>query len=341
MAPQIDWKNLGFAYMDTGSYVSVAYRDGQWGRVEVCSSPYLQLHVASTCLHYGQACFEGLKVFSRKDGTMAAFRPEENARRMIESADRLVMKAPPVELFMEAVSAAVKNNRDYVPPYGTGASLYVRPLLIGTSPRVGVRPSEEYLFIVLVMPVGPYYKDGFFPVNALVQQDYDRAAPRGVGHVKAAGNYAVAMYADLEAKKKGYPISLYPDAATQTYVDEFGTSNFFGITPDQCYVTPDSQSILPSITNQSLIAVAGDFGLGVERRQVLLDRLDQFAEVGACGTAAVITPIYSITWRDRVFTFGSKDTAGETLTRLYREIQGIQYGEIEDRYGWMVPVGEE
>ncbi|MBD3392060.1 MAG: branched-chain amino acid aminotransferase [Chitinivibrionales bacterium] len=334
----IDWKNLGFQYMDTGTYVAAAFCGGKWQALETRSDPLMKLHVAATCLHYGQACFEGLKAFCRKDGTVAMFRPEENAARLSASARRLVMEPVPAELFVEACTQAVRLNRDYVPPYGTGATLYLRPLLIGTTPRVGLKAAEEYLFAVLAMPVGPYYKDGFYPVKAYVQESYDRAAPQGVGNIKAAGNYAAGLLGDMEGKKLGYPICLYLDSGSHRFVDEFGTSNFLGITGDGRYVTPDSHSVLPSITNKSLQQIAKDFGLTVERRQIPITDLELFTEVGACGTAAVITPIYSITRADKVYTFGSEKEAGKTLTRLYNEIQGIQFGDIEDRHGWMVAV---
>lgn len=338
MTPKIDWKELGFAYMQTDAHVVCEYRDGRWGEIEVRTDPHVNLHIAATCLHYGQSCFEGLKAFGRKDGSVAMFRPAENARRMADTAHRLVMEAPPVELFVEACGRAVKLNRDYVPPYGTGASLYLRPFLIGSSPHIGVHASEEYIFMVLVSPMGPYYKNGFYPVKAYIQENYDRAAPRGVGHVKAGGNYAAGMMGDMEGKSRGFPISLYLDSAEHTYIDEFGTSNFFAITPDRRYVTPDSRSILPSVTNKSLQQIASDMGLTVERRRVAVTELSGFSEVGACGTAVVITPVYSVLHGEKLYTFGSENRAGDTLTRLYQEIQGIQYGDIADRHGWMVPV---
>lgn len=338
MAPHIDWKNLGFSYLQTDRFVKVEYAGGSWGPVEVCSDFSLNLHVAATCLHYGQACFEGLKAFSRKDGSTALFRPQENAKRLQASAERLLMEPPPLELFMEAVRKAVLLNKSWVPPYGTGASLYIRPLLIGTAPRVGVNPADTYSLIILAMPVGPYYKDGFFPVKARIQDTYDRAAPRGVGNVKAAGNYAAGMKADIATKKEGFSISLYLDAAQHRFIDEFGTSNFFAITHDGSYVTPQSLSILPSITNNSLQTLAQDFGMTVDIRQVAVEELGGFAEVGACGTAAIITPVYSVTYGDTIYTFGEQGRAGQTLTRLYNEIQGIQYGEIDDNHSWMEPI---
>lgn len=337
-APQLDWKNLSFQYLPTDGFVQCDFADGKWGPLQVKREPYLPMHIAANCLHYGQAVFEGLKAFSTKDGKVVLFRPDRNADRLAGSADRLCMAAPSRELFIEACRKAVAANRDYVPPYGTGASMYLRPLLIGTEPTIGIKPSSTYSFIVMVTPVGPYYKDGFHPVEAVVTRDYDRAAPKGTGQAKMAGNYAASLKPGLEAKKKGYPIVLFSDPKENKYVDEFGTSNFIGITAAGEYKTPDSPSILESITNESLQVLAKDMGLKVVRGPIALDSLDQFAEVGACGTAAVITPVGSVQNGDRKFTFGKPDKAGETLTRLYQTLQGIQYGEIPDRHGWLVQV---
>lgn len=338
MAKTIDWKNLGFQYTRTDCYLRADFANGTWSPAKVCRDPVLQLHVAATALHYGQSIFEGLKAFTRKDGSVALFRPLENARRLIASAERLVMEPLPDEIFLDACRRVVTLNRDWMPPYGTGASMYLRPLLFGSSPHVGVHPSEEYVFLMLCMPVGPYYRDGFFPVKAVVQEKYDRAAPRGVGRIKAAGNYAAGLIGDREAKEKGFAISLYLDAATRKNIDEFGTSNFIAITKDGRYVTPESPSILGSVTNKSLQQLAADSGMKVERRSVAVEELSGFAEVGACGTAAVITPVYSITHGTKVYTFGKEKEAGPTLTRLFKELQGIQYGEIPDRHNWMVNV---
>lgn len=335
MAPNIDWKNLGFKYMQTNCFIRADFKNGQWGKIQICKEAEMQIHIAATCLHYGQACFEGLKAFHQVNGDVSIFRPEQNARRMEKTAKRLLMQSVPEELFIEAVHTAVKENIDFVPPYGTGASLYIRPFLIGSSPYIGVHPSDDYIFMVLVIPAGPYYKNGFYPVKALVQEDFDRAAPRGVGNVKAAGNYASGMKGDFEGKDKGYPICLYLDSATHTLVDEFGTSNFLAITKDNKYVTPDSKSILGSITNDSLQMIAKDFGMKVEKRPIPMTELSTFSEVGACGTAAVLTPVYSITYGNKNFTYGKENEAGVTLTRLFKQIQGIQYGEIEDKHGWM------
>jgi branched-chain amino acid aminotransferase len=321
--------------MQTDCYVKAEYKNGSWGPLSLCTEPYITLHIAATCLHYGQACFEGQKAFMRKDGSIAVFRPEENAKRLIDTAKRLVMEPPPLALFLEAVDLVIQRNRDYVPPYGTGASLYLRPFLIGSSPHIGVHPSEDYVFMMLATPMGPYYKNGFFPVKAYVQEKFDRAAPHGVGNVKAAGNYAAGMMGDLEGKALGYPICLYLDSSEHNYIDEFGTSNFLAITGDGKYVTPDSTSILPSVTNKSLQQIAEDFGMPVERRKVAVAELSGFSEVGACGTAVVITPVFSIQHGDRLYTFGKENQTGPILTKLYTEIQKIQYGEIQDRHGWM------
>jgi branched-chain amino acid aminotransferase len=338
MDTTISWKELGFRYLDTGVFVRADFRHGAWSAPALATGTGINLHIAATCLHYGQSCFEGLKAFRQIGGRVACFRADRHARRMITSAERLAMAPVPEPLFLEAVRTIVGKNDAYVPPYGTGATLYVRPLLIGTGAVIGVHPSDEYAFIVFAMPVGPYYKDGMVPVHAYVQEAYDRAAPHGVGHVKAAGNYAAGLVGDIEVKEKGYPVSLYLDSATHTLIDEFGTSNFIGITRDGRYVTPKSPSILESVTNASLRTLAADLGLVVEHRPVRWDEIETFAEIGACGTAAVITPICSITRGSKTLRFGDEEKPGPTLQRLYDEIQAIRYGKIADRHGWMMPV---
>jgi branched-chain amino acid aminotransferase len=335
MSKNIDWKNLGFQYMQTNAYVYATCTNGSWSTVQQCEETHIPLHIAATCLHYGQACFEGLKAFHQKDGRVAIFRAERNAERLQHSAQRMMMEPVPQKLFLEACDTAVRINRDYVPPYGTGACLYLRPLLIGTTPRVGLNPAQDFLFIVLTVPVGPYYKNGFYPVEACVQTEYDRAAPRGVGNVKAAGNYAASLLPGHEAKEKGYSISLYLDAARHEYIDEFGTSNFFGIMNGSTYVTPESRTILPSITNESLQRIAADTGLTVSHRPIRIDELSSFDEVGACGTATVITPVSRIHYGNTVYTFGDGEHAGEISKRLYSAITRIHYGEQEDPYGWL------
>jgi len=335
---ELDWKNLGFNYLPTNVFVQSDYAEGKWSAPDIKKDPRLSLHIAANCLHYGQACFEGLKAFRTKDDRIVMFRPDRGARRLTASAKRLCMQAPPENLFIEVCKMAIRENLDFLPPYGTGASLYIRPLLIGTQPIIGVAPSETYTFLVFVTPVGPYYKDGFFPVNVLVVDDYDRAAAQGTGQAKIAGNYAASLLPGLQAKKQGYSIALYTDPVEHKFIDELGTSNFFGITSGGEYKTPDSPSILKSITNESLQVLAQEYGFKVIKGPIALEELDQFIEVGACGTAAVITPIYSITRGEKQWTFGTPNEAGKTLKKLYEHLQGVQYGEREDKYGWLVEV---
>ncbi len=334
--PNIDWKSLGFKYLDTRCHVRYVWRDGAWDAGELVDSPCLNMHIAATCLHYGQAAFEGLKAFRCKDGKVRAFRPVDNARRMAATARRTCMAEVPEAMFLEAVSRVIRANEDYVPPYGTGGSLYVRPLLIGTGAQIGVSPAQEYTFLVLVVPVGPYYKGGLQPVKAIILDDYDRAAPQGVGDVKVAGNYAASLYAHEYAKHAGYPVELYLDAKEHRYVEEFATSNFIGITRDNRYVTPDSRSILPSVTNKTLKQIAADMGLAVEVRPVPFEELPTFAEIAACGTAVVVTPVCEIVRGDTVIKVGSETGCGPTLQKLYEAVQGIQYGERPDAHGWCV-----
>jgi branched-chain amino acid aminotransferase len=334
----VNYELLGFQYLPTNGFLQADFADGAWGPLEVKTDPHLSLHIAANCLHYGQACFEGQKAFNTRDNAVVIFRPQQNARRMLLSAERLCMEAPSEAMFVEACVQAVKLNREFVPPYGSGASLYIRPLLIGTEQTIGIKPSSTYTFIVLVTPVGPYYQHGFKPVEAIIIEEYDRAAPLGTGCAKMAGNYAASLKPSNVGHEHGCSIVLFTDPREHRYVDEFSTSNFIGITPAGEYKTPDSTSILQSITNDSLQALAADMGLTVRRERIEVERLDQFSEVGACGTAAVITPVHIIHYRDRAFRFGQPDIAGEVLTRLYNELQGIQYGEAPDRYGWLTVV---
>ena len=335
---EIDWASLGFTYMDTACHVRYTWRDGAWDAGALVKEPYLNLHIAASCMHYGQAAFEGMKAFRCRDGKVRLFRPQENARRMANTARRTCMAEMPEALFLEAVGRVVAANEAYVPPYGTGGSLYVRPLLIGSGAQIGVAPANEYTFIVLVIPVGPYYKGGLKPVKALVYDDYDRAAPLGVGHVKVAGNYAASLYAHEQAKHNGYPVELYLDAREHRFVEEFATSNFIGITKDNRYVTPDSPSILPSVTNRTLMQLAKDMGMPVEVRPVPFEELASFAEIGACGTAVVVTPVCEIRRAGTVIRTGSETGCGPVLQKLYETVQGIQYGELADPYGWCVEV---
>ncbi|MDX9867713.1 MAG: branched-chain amino acid aminotransferase [Kiritimatiellia bacterium] len=334
----IDWSTLGFKYMDTRCHVRHVWRNGAWDQGELVSDPFLKMHMAASCLHYGQAAFEGLKAFRCRDGRVRVFRPEANAERLFNTARRTCMAQVPVAMFTEAVLRVVKANEDYVPPYGTGGSLYIRPLLIGSGAQIGVAPADEYTFLVMVMPVGPYYKGGLKPVRALILDDYDRAAPQGMGDVKVAGNYAASLYAHESAKHAGYPVELYLDAKTHTLVEEFATSNFIGIKPDGTYVTPDSRSVLPSVTNNTLQQIAKDLGMGVEVRPVPYEELPEFSEIAACGTAVVVTPVCEITRGEQVLRVGPPDGCGPVLQKLYDTVQGIQYGVLPDRHGWCVEV---
>ena len=334
----IDWNGLGFKYMDTRCHIRYVWRDGAWDTGELVSSPYIQMHIAASCLHYGQEAFEGMKAFRCKDGKVRVFRPESNAERMFNTARRTCMAQVPVDMFVDAVKRVVKENEDYVPPFGTGGSMYIRPLLIGTGPQIGVSPATEYTFIVMVMPVGAYYKGGLKPVRALVVDDYDRAAPHGMGDVKVGGNYAASLYAHESAKHAGYPVELYLDAKTHTMVEEFATSNFLGIKKDGTYVTPDSHSVLPSVTNNTLKQIAADQGMKVEVRPIPFEEVETFAEIAACGTAVVVTPVCEIARGDKVIKIGDPEGCGPVLQKLYNTVQGIQYGELPDTHGWCVEV---
>jgi branched-chain amino acid aminotransferase len=335
---KLDWQSLGFSYVQTRSFIHYTWTNGRWGEGVVSEQPYLNLHIAATALHYGQSCFEGLKAFACRDGQIRIFRMDENARRMDSSARRLRMPEVPEELFMDAVRTVVRENRDFVPPYGTGGSLYIRPLLFGSGARIGVQPADEYIFLVLVTPVGNYYKGGLKPVSAVIMPGYDRCAPGGLGSVKAAGNYSADLEPSQKAKQEGYPITLYLDAREHKYVDEFGTSNFIAITKDRRYVTPASPSILPSITNKTLMALAADLGLPVEKRPVAFSEVGGFAEVAACGTAVVITPVNRIVHGEQVIEVGPREGVGPVFQQLYDQVRGIQVGDLPDPHGWHFPL---
>lgn len=332
----IDWQSLGFQYMKTNFHIRYVWRDGVWSEGELVAEPYLNLHIAATALHYGQAVFEGLKAFTGKDGKVRLFRPVENARRMALSARRLCMAEPPEELFLDACRRVVAANREFVPPYGTGGSLYVRPLLIGTGPQIGVNPANEYVFLVLVTPVGAYYKGGLTPVRAVVLENYDRAAPQGVGHAKVAGNYAASLEPHKVAHERGFPVELYLDCREHRYVEEFGTSNFVAIDRQGTYVSAQSSSILASITNKGLQQIAADLGHRVEVRPVEFSEIAGFAEVAACGTAVVITPVNEIVRGDQVVRVGPREGCGPVFQEIYNRYRAIQVGEVADPYGWTV-----
>ncbi len=332
----IKWGELPFGYVKTDYNVRCYYKDGKWGELEVSSSDQISIHIAATSLHYGQESFEGLKAFRGKDGKIRLFRWNENAKRMRNSSKGIMMAELPDELFLKAVKKVIKLNERFVPPYGSGASLYLRPLLIGTGAEVGVKPANEYLFMVFVTPVGPYFKEGFKPVKMKIERDYDRAAPLGTGNIKVGGNYAASLVALDKSHKEGYASSLFLDAKEKKYIDEAGPANFFAI-KDNTYITPKSESVLPSITNMSLIDIAADMGLKVERRPIEVEELPTFEEAGACGTAAVISPIGQLDdpAKGQSYKFGNPDKAGEVCTKLYERLQGIQTGDVEDKFGWI------
>lgn len=339
MNNEIDWAGLSFGYMKTDYNVRCTYKDGHWGEIEVSDSEYMPIHIAATALHYGQEIFEGLKAFRGKDGKVRIFRLEENAKRMADSARGLLMAPIPEDLFKEMVIKAVKLNERFIPPYGSGASLYIRPLEIGTSAQVGVKPGKEYMFIVLVTPVGPYFKTGFRPTNICIMRDYDRVAPKGTGRWKVGGNYAASLGAGEKAHELGYSAVLYLDPKEKKYLDECGPANFFMI-KDGKYVTPASESILPSITNKSLQQLARDMGLEVEARHITLDELEQASEAAACGTAAVASPVGEIDDLDtgKKYILSKDGQPGPITTRLYNTLRGIQLGEIEDSHEWITIV---
>ena len=319
---EIDWANLSFGYMKTDYNVRINFRNGAWGELEVSSDEHLNLHMAATCLHYGQEAFEGLKAFRGKDGKVRIFRLEENAARLQSTCQGILMAELPTERFKEAILKVVKLNERFIPPYETGASLYIRPLLIGTSAQVGVHPANEYMFVVFVTPVGPYFKGGFSTNPYVIIREYDRAAPHGTGIYKVGGNYAASLRANKKAHDLGYSCEFYLDAKEKKYIDECGAANFFGI-KNNTYITPKSTSILPSITNKSLMQLAEDMGIKVERRPIPEEELETFEEAGACGTAAVISPIQRIDDLEngKSYVISKDGKPGPICTKLYNKLR--------------------
>jgi branched-chain amino acid aminotransferase len=334
-----DWKKLPFGYIKTDYNIRYRYKDGKWGEPEVSSSEYIDVHIAATGLHYGQEAFEGMKAYMGKDGKVRLFRWEENAKRLMLSANGIIMAPVPEELFREAIFQVIKLNMKYVPPYGTGATLYIRPLLYGSGPEVGVKPGTEFTFLVFVTPVGPYFKEGIKPVNMLICRDVDRAAPLGTGIFKVGGNYAASLRALVKAKEEGYASAIFLDAKEKKYIDECGPANFFGI-KGNTYITPKSESILDSITNKSLIDLANSIGLKTERRRVHVEELSLFEEAGACGTAAVISPIGKIFDPEKniIYEYCKDGKPGPVTMKLYNKLVAIQNGDAEDEFGWMTVV---
>lgn len=331
----IDWANLKFGYMPTDYNVRCYYRNGKWGEIEVSSSEIINIHMAATALHYGQEAFEGMKAFRCPDGKIRAFRIKDNAERLQSTCRGILMPELPTELFEAMVKKVVKLNERFVPPYESGASLYIRPLLIGTGAQVGVHPANEYLFVIFVSPVGPYFKGGFATNDYVIIREYDRAAPLGTGRYKVGGNYAASLAANKMAHDAGYASEFYLDAKEKKYIDECGAANFFGI-KDGKYITPKSSSILPSITNRSLQQLAKDLGMEVEVRPIPEEELSTFEEAGACGTAAVISPIRKIDDLEnhKSYVISKDGEPGPWSEKLYTHLRAIQYGTEPDVHGW-------
>ncbi|MEG1002441.1 branched-chain amino acid aminotransferase [Clostridium sp.] len=334
----INWEELGFDYIKTDyRYVSI-WKDGKWDDGALVEDNILSLEEGSPALHYGQQCFEGLKAYRTKDGDIQLFRPDKNAQRLNDSCARLLMPEVPEEKFIDACMQVIKANEHFVPPYGTGATLYLRPFLIGVGDNIGLKPANKFIFSVFCIPVGPYFKGGMKPVNFIIS-DYDRAAPNGTGAQKVGGNYAGSLIAQKIAKENGYADAIFLDPATHTKIEEVGSANFFGITTDNKFITPLSPSILPSITKYSLLEIARDyFDMEVSEEDVLVSDLDKFSEAGACGTAAVITPIGGIKFEDNLHVFYSEKEVGPITKKLYDTLVGIQFGDVTAPNEWIYKV---
>ena len=333
---QLDWANLGFGYITTDARYVSTYKDGAWDDGTITDNPNVVLNECAGVFQYAQTVFEGLKAYTTEDGHIVCFRPDLNASRMADSARRLEMPAFPEDKFVEAVVETVKANAAYVPPFGSGATLYIRPYMMGTNPVIGVKPADEYMFRIFTTPVGPYFKGGAKPLTIKVS-DFDRAAPNGTGHIKAGLNYAMSLHAIVTAHEEGYAENMYLDARTRTKVEETGGANFIFITKDGTLVTPKSGSILPSITRRSLMYVAEHYlNMKVEEREVLLSEVKDFAEAGLCGTAAVISPVGKIVDHGTEICLPSgMEERGPYTKKLYDTLTGIQMGRIEAPEGWI------
>ena len=335
----IDWANLGFGYIQTDYRFVSNFKDGKWDEGVLTEDPNVVINECACVLQYAQTVFEGMKAYTTSEGKIVTFRPDLNAQRMAQSAARLEMPVYPEDKFVEAVLRTIKANEAYVPPYGSGATLYVRPYMFGSNSVIGVKPAEEYQFRILTTPVGPYFKGGVKPLTIRVS-DFDRAAPNGTGHIKAGLNYAMSLHAIVDAHKQGYDENMYLDAATRTKVEETGGANFLFVTKDGKVVTPKSSSILPSITRRSLVQVAKEYlGLEAEEREVYLEELPDFAECGLCGTAAVISPVGKIVDHGKEICLPSgMSEMGPVTKKLYDTLTGIQMGTIKAPEGWVVEV---
>ena len=335
----LDWENIGFGYIQTDKRYVSNFKEGKWDEGVLTADANVVLSECAGVLQYAQTCFEGLKAYTTEDGRIVTFRPDLNAERMIDSAIRLEMPVFPKERFVDAIRQVVAANADYVPPYGSGATLYIRPYLFGTSPVIEVKPADEFQFRTFTTPVGPYFKGGVHPLTIRVS-DFDRAAPHGTGHIKAGLNYAMSLYAIVDAHNQGFDENMYLDPGTRTKVEETGGANFIFVTKDQKVVTPKSDSILPSITRRSLIHVAKEYlGLEVEEREVLLEEVKDFAECGLCGTAAVISPVGKIVDHGKEICLPSgMEAMGPITQKLYDTLTGIQEGRIEAPEGWIYEI---
>lgn len=332
----VDWSKLGFSYQPISQRYVANYKDGKWGKGGLTDDPNVTLNECAGILQYCQEVFEGLKAYKTKDGRTVTFRPDMNAKRMIDSAKRLEMPPVSEEMFMEAVDQVVAANKDWIPPFETGGALYLRPYLFASGPVIGVKPSDEYQFRLFGTPVGSYFKNGVKPITICVS-DFDRAAPRGTGHIKAGLNYAMSLHAYITAHTNGFDENMFLDPATRTYVEETGGANFLFVKKDGTLVTPKSDSILPSITRRSLITIATDLlGMKVEHRPVKLTEVGEFTEAGLCGTAAVICPVGKVVDHDKVYNIASgMEKMGPVLQKLYDTLRGIQLGTIEGPAGWV------
>ena len=334
----IDWNNLGFNYIKTDFRYISTWKDGAWDDGHLSEDNMLTISEASCALHYGQQCFEGLKAYRTKNGDIQLFRPNRNAARLNDSLRKLLMPEIPEEKFIDAVMQVVKATEHFVPPYGTGGTLYIRPFVIGVGDNIGVKPAPEYIFCVFCLPVGAYFKGGMTPCNFMIA-DYDRAAPHGTGGQKVGGNYAASMQPHKIAADRGFADCIYLDPATRTNIEEVGAANFFGITKNNEFVTPASPSVLPSITKYSLMEIAEKYlNMKVIEREIPIDSIDEFTEAGACGTAAVITPIGGIEYKGKLHVFYSETEVGPITKELYRILCGIQFGDVEAPEGWIYKV---
>ena len=328
----IDWSNLGFGYIQTDMRYVANYKNGEWDEGGLTDKATIEMSECACVLQYAQTCFEGLKAYTTQDGKIVCFRPDLNAARMADSCRRMKMPVFPEEKFVEAIVETVRANAQWVPPYGSGATLYLRPFIFGIDSIIGVKPANEYQFRVFATPVGPYFKGGVKPLTLRIS-DLDRAAPKGTGHIKAGLNYAMSLYNIVDAHEQGYDENVYVDSATRTHIEETGGANIIFITKDGKLVTPKSETILPSITRRSLMQVAKDYlGLEVEEREIALSEIGEFTECGLCGTAAVISPVGKIVDHDRVIEFAGM---GPVIQKLYDTLLGIQMGTIEAPEGWI------